>query len=166
MNTTDLYASNLEKKLIDEFKQKFKDKLGYKPIVITKVFIDDNFCVALMSLDELKKFFDPFYVMEYGKKLDIFSKSRKREIVELRMMFFYIARQMKYTYTSIGEYVNNKHHTTVLHNLTTFRNLIETSDVFKLRYKQIINHIKENYESSNLDKFNEIQFESEPDILS
>ena len=68
------------------------------------------------------------------------------------MMFCYIARQMMYTYTSIGEYMDNRDHTTVLHSVATFNNLMETSEDFKERYTRIITHIKQHYESPTLDQ--------------
>lgn len=165
MNELLNYASNLEKKLIDEFKQKFKEKLGYQPVVLTRIVIDEDFSIPLMSLDQLKECFNPFYVEEYGKRIDIFSKCRKREVVELRMIFCFIARQMKYTCTSIGRYVGNRDHTTVLHNVVTFRNLIETNEVFREKYTQVLNHIKQNHESPIMDEPDEVQLESESVVL-
>lgn len=166
MNETAIYASNLEKKLIDEFKQKFREKLGYQPVVLTRVVIDDDFSIPLMSMEQLKECFAPFTVEQYGKTIDLFSKSRKREVVELRMIFCFIARQMKYTCTSVGQYIGNRDHTTVLHSVATFRNLIETNEVFREKYTRILNHIKQNYESPIMDQFDEIQPESEPAVLS
>jgi hypothetical protein len=165
MNETAIYASNLEKKLIDEFKQKFKEKLGYQPVVLTRVVLTNDFSIPLMSMDELKECFSPFTVEEYGKKIDLFSKSRKREVVELRMIFCFIARQMQYTCSSVGKYVGNRDHTTVLHNVATFKNLIETSEVFREKYTQILNHIKQKYESPIMDQFDEVQLESEPAVF-
>lgn len=165
MNETAIYASNLEKKLIDEFKQKFKEKLGYQPLVLTRVVIDNDFSIPLMSLDQLKQCFDPFFVEEYGQRIDLFSKSRKREVVELRMIFCFIARQMKYTCTTVGRFIGNRDHTTVLHNVATFRNLIETNEVFREKYTQILNHIKQNYESPIMDQPDEIQSESQPAVF-
>lgn len=154
MNECKTYALNLEKKLINEFKQKFRDKMGYSPFVITKVSIDDIHSIKLMSLDELADYFKPFVPHQKGRKTTLTSRSRKRELVELRMIFCFIARNMKYTYTSIGLFMGGRDHTTVLHNLSCFRNLIETSEEFREKYLKILNFIKQSHESSDLGKFN------------
>jgi hypothetical protein len=165
MDKVSIYASNLEKKLIDEFKQKFKEKLGYQPVVLTKIFIDNNFSIPLMSLEQLSHYFEPFFVEDEGKKIELFTKSRKREVVELRMIFCFIARQMNYTYKTIGQHLGDRDHTTIIHNVMTFKNLIDTDDTFTEKYTQILNHIKVNHEPSTLDQFNEIQCESESLVL-
>lgn len=160
------YAMNLEKKLIDEFKSKFQEKMGYVPTVITKVSADGMDNVPMMSLDDLSSYFDPFLPVLYNKKLTLKCRSRKRELVELRNIFCAIARMMRFTCTSIGDYLGNRDHTTVLHNVVTFKNLIETSEVFREKYLLILNHIKQNYESSALDEFDQEQCESQLSLLS
>ncbi len=61
---------------------------------------------------------------------------------------------MKHTYVSIGRHIN-RDHTTVINSIRTFRNLYQTDEVFRMRYFNIINHIKSKHESpimENLDK--------------
>lgn len=152
MNGKTVYASNLEKKLIDEFKERFREKLGYQPVVLTRVVVDNEYHIPIMDLGQLSAFFEPFLARHNNRKIHLFAKNRKREVVELRMMFCYIARQMMYTYASIGEYMRNRDHTTVLHNVATFKNLMETNEDFKERYTRIITHIKQQYESPTLDQ--------------
>lgn len=159
------YANNLERKLIMEFKEKFKQKIGYDPIVLTKVTVDEH-GIPLMRLDQLESYFEPFLPIYLGKKLQLNSKCRKRNLVELRMMFFFIARNMKYTLVEIGQHLGGRDHTTVLHNLAMFRNLMEVSDTFRETYISILTHIKKNHESPDLDIFDQIQAQSEPALLS
>lgn len=146
------YAAHLEKKLIDEFKEKFYEKVGYQPIVLTKLLVDEN-SIPLMSLEQLGEYFEPFLPNLFGKQLSLSSKVRKREIVELRMIFCHLARNMKYTCTSIGQFIGPRDHTTVLHNINTFKNLIETSEPFREKYEKILTHIKHSHESPIMDKF-------------
>lgn len=164
MTASRMYAAHMERKLIEEFKQKFHDKLGYEPIVLTKVE-SNEFSIPLMTLDQLKEYFDPFLPVLYGRKLELFDKSRKRELVELRMMFCYIARTLKYTLNTVGEFTGGRDHTTVIHNVGAFRNLIETNESFREKFVSILNHIKENHESPALDQLDQIQFEPEPALL-
>lgn len=159
------YANNLERKLVMEFKEKFRQKIGYDPIVLTKVTVDE-YGIPLMRLDQLEAYFEPFLPTYMGKKLQLTSKCRKRNLVELRMMFFYIARNMKYTFAEAGEYLGGRDHTTVIHNVNMFRNLMEISDSFRETYISILTHIKKNHESSDLDIFDQIQAQSEPALLS
>jgi hypothetical protein len=150
MTDTRSYAAKLEKRLIDEFKQKFEEKLGYVPIVLTKVSSQEDGDLSIMSLDQLASYFEPFLPIVYEKKLALTSPSRKRELVELRNIFCAIARMMRFTCVSIGEFLGGRDHTTVLHNVGTFNNLIETSESFREKYFLILTHIKESHESSAL----------------
>lgn len=159
------YASILEKKLIDEFKAKFREKIGYQPIVLTKVTVDDEHSIPLMPLDQLADYFTPFLPTQNGRVLPLFAKSRKRELVELRMIFCTLARSMKYTLVSIGEYIGGRDHTTVLHAVSTFNNLVETNEAFRDQYMKILTYIKQSYESSTLDQPDQVQPESEPALL-
>jgi hypothetical protein len=166
MSDTKTYATMLEKRLIDEFKLRFEEKLGYIPIVLTKVSTDGVDELPMMSLEQLASCFDPFLPEFYGKKLSLQSTSRKRELVELRNIFCAVARMMRFTCVSIGDYLGGRDHTTVLHNVGTFRNLIETSESFREKYFLILTHIKENHESSALDESNKEQRQSQLTIFS
>ena len=158
------YAIMLEKKLIDEFKDLFREKLGYVPIVVTEVETK-QYSIPIMSLDQLAEYFTPFLPFQYGKRLALPSKSRKRELVELRMMFCYLARSMRYTLDTVGNFLGGRDHTTIMHNVSTFLNLMETCDEFRIRFSDILHYIKENHESSVMDQPDPTQRESEPAIL-
>jgi chromosomal replication initiator protein len=118
-----------------------------------------------MSLGQLVDYFQPYLPTEYGKKLSLFSKSRKREIVELRMMFCFLARSMKYKLSTIGSFLGGRDHTTVMHNVATFINLMETNDQFRSLFQEILNHIKENHESPTLGILDTPQRKSKPALL-
>jgi chromosomal replication initiation ATPase DnaA len=108
----------------------------------------------VLSLFELEKCFENFLPVVKNKTLRLNTACRSREIKDLRHTFCFIARLMKYTHANIGKYLN-RHHTTVINSVKTFRNLYQTDEVFKARYHNIINHIKNKHESpimENLDK--------------
>jgi hypothetical protein len=163
---TPIYAKQLEKKLIDEFKAQFFKKMGYYPLVVTKVSTDNDGYLPIITLENLEEAFESFLPVKYNKKVPLGSNRRFREVVELRNIFCSIARMMKYTTTYIGEYLGNRDHTTVLHNTNTFNDLIETSSQFKEKYLQIIKLIKQKYnDTSTMDDLDQEQFKSESSIL-
>ena len=136
------YAIKLERKLIEEFKSTFYEKVGYIPIVITQEQLSSE-DIPYMKLEKLTELFDPFLIEKFGNKIPLASKWRMREIVELRAIYCYIAKQMKYSLKPIGENLGNRDHTTVIHALTLFRNLFETSEVFRGKYAKIHAYIKQ-----------------------
>jgi hypothetical protein len=165
MCETKNYAALLEKKLIDEFRQRFEEKIGYKPIVLTRITADGSINIPLMSLDQLESYFEPYLPNTYNRPVTISTKSRKRELVELRMIFCAIARMMKFTHSSIGLHLGNRNHTTIIHNIATFANLIETHEAFRQKYFLILNHIKDSNESSTMDQFDQTQRQPQLAVL-
>lgn len=48
---------------------------------------------------------------------DVFSKSRKQEVIEAKRMFFYYTKEnSKYSYTRIGAFLNRDHATAMYHH--------------------------------------------------
>ena len=143
MNQQD-YASHLEKKLIDKFKQEFFEKFEYYPVVLTKINLvtDEEDKTPLMTLEQLESYFTPFLPTKHGKIIHLKHKIRIREITELRSIFCYLARNMKYSLKTIGNYLNGRDHTTVIHSVNAFKDLIETCGTFREKYYQVLDHIK------------------------
>lgn len=163
MDQTALYAYNMEKKLISEFRSKFHEKMGYYPIIIGKASLPSE-NTGVMSLKELKEAFKPFLPIFGSTRLKLEGKCRKRDIVELRQIYCYIAKQMRYNLITIGDSLGGRDHTTVIHSLHSFSDNMETDEFFKDKYKMIHNHIKQltkplEYESSNM-----VHFDQVPDI--
>jgi hypothetical protein len=129
-----------ERKLVEDFIDEFYEKVGYRPVVITKVSANSE--VEVMPLSELKELFTPFLPSLYGKKLSLDHKSRTIEIVELRHMYSHLARNMGYKLTAIAHSLGKLDHTTVIHGLRTFTNLMDTDEKYKLKFYKILNHIK------------------------
>lgn len=131
-----------QKELIENFTEEFNRRLGYKPVVITKTIQKTNGPLELMNLTDLKDCFEPFLPTLYGKKVPLDAKCRIREIIELRQMYFYLARSMGYKLVFIGYSLGKKDHTTVVHAINTFHNLLEVDEGYKNRFLTILNYIK------------------------
>jgi hypothetical protein len=153
------YKKKVEHDLITEFVNRFYDKVGYYPTVITNHRITDDGIITL-TLPELEKYFEPYLPTFYNKKLTLAAKDRARTIVELRCIFFFIARSMRYGLKQLGTYMGGRDHTTVIHGVNTFRNLYETDPLFRDKYYLIINQIKKDYEPSTLDTIDQMECES------
>jgi hypothetical protein len=159
------YASKLETKLVEEFKQKFRTKLGYEPIVITKPTLKTGNNIPVVSMEELEEIFEPYLPMKRGKKLGIRDVARYRELVELRQIFCVLAREMKYTLVGIGQYLGRRDHTTIIHSITTFKNLVEIDEQIKKKYLLIVHDLKNKYdEPSIMEHISKTQFKSESDL--
>jgi hypothetical protein len=146
----------LERKLVEDFIDDFYKKIGYRPVIITKVSSDSE--LEVMPLAELKACLTPFLPTYYGKKLSLEHKSRTNEIVELRHMYFHLARSMGYKLTAIAYSIGKLDHTTVIHGLKTFANLMEVDPRYRLKFQTIFNHIKNiKNESSAMADSNKVQ---------
>ena len=165
METT-AYANKLEKKLITEFKDLFYEKLGYYPIIVSSSKVQGDTSIPIMSLQSLKKMFDPFLPKKFNQTIPLESKLRKRDIVELRSIFCHMARSMKYNLVSIGEMLGNRDHTTIIHNVNAFSDLVETNESFRLKYFTILKYIREQHESPTMDNTNQVQRQPQSDLFS
>ena len=152
-----VYEEKLEAKLIKEFSDKFYEKMGYYPTVITKKVSNQE--AVILTLPELESYFQEYLPTVFGKKLPLANKNRCRELVELRCIFFFIGRCMHYSLKPMGKYLNGRDHTTVLHGIRTFKNLYDTDPNFKKRYYEIINKIKADYEPSVVEHVDQMEFE-------
>lgn len=153
------YKKKVENDLINEFISKFYEKVGYYPTVVTNNRITDD-GVIILTLPELERCFDNYLPTFYNKKAGLGSKDRYRPLVELRCIFFFIGRSMKYGLKQLGRYLGNRDHTTVIHNVNTFRNLYDTDPVFREKYYLIINQIKKDYEPSIMEDFSKMETKS------
>jgi chromosomal replication initiation ATPase DnaA len=123
-------------KLVNEFKEKFLEKIGYRPdVYISKKEIKT---IDLSKLEKIINSFIPEYSIEYYKIKSISDFTKRREISDLRHIFCRIAKNMGYTLISIGNHLNNRDHTTVINSCKKFENLIKTDDLFKEKYERII----------------------------
>lgn len=154
------YKKKIENELIKGFLDKFYHKVGYYPTVITNTNIETKDGLGILNLNDLAKYFEPYLPTIYERKMSLSSKNRNRSLVDLRFIFFFIARTMMYNLRDIGMYCGGRDHTTVLHGLKTFKNLYETDIKFKSIYTTIINNIKQKYEPSTMEYLNQMEVES------
>jgi hypothetical protein len=148
----EIKTNEIEASLIYEFMESFRKHSGYYPTVITReAIVENKEGIKLLTLNELNQYFNPFLPKIYNKTTNLDTKLRNRVIVELRFMFCYIARSMRFTLTDIGRFLK-RDHTTIIHALNMFHNLYQTDESFRFKYTTIINSIKENqHESQSLD---------------
>jgi len=160
------YAMQMEKKLVENFKELFFSKLGYYPEVITKNYIEFKESLPpRLSLEDLKQCFMPFLPVVNGMVLKLDSKLRKREIVELRHMYFHMAREIGFSLESIGYYIGNRDHTTVIHGVKNFKNLYETDETYRKKYNIIFNYIKNRYDAPIMEHADPTQTKPESSVL-
>lgn len=165
MNTKN-YAISLEGKLVEEFKKKFFEKLGYEPIVHvgTRLKTEDDKEVLTMPLNELKDCFTPFLPIYKEVPVSLHSRLRKTDLVELRVIFSFIAKNMGYILEDIGDILGKQDHTTVIHSINNFKNWIAIDPNFRYKYNKILNHIvtiqNKNNESSTLEHTDQMEYQS------
>lgn len=73
---------------------------------------------------------------------DVLSAKRQRQFVIARHLFFFLAKQNypHTSYQSLGEMIGNRDHTTVLHAMTSIRNLIDTNDPTFMKFYNAYNN--------------------------
>jgi hypothetical protein len=136
-----------EKEFTKNFVKRFYRKFNYYPtVIINKERASDDY--NLLSLSQLEECFTPFLPTLRNKIIPLNSRERIREITELRHVFCFLARSMNFKVTTIGRYLGGRDHTTVVHSVMVFKNLYETDEAFREKFKRITNHIKQKYESS------------------
>lgn len=156
------YLEKTEKQLIEGFLDSFYKKMGYYPTVVTKEDLEDR-SLNLLSLEELETYFEPYLPILRGKILKLSTKMRVREIVELRQMFCFIARSIGFSLKTIGIFLGNRDHTTIVHNVKAFHNMMDTDSTYRDRYIIIAKKIKQDgnyYNSSAMVGSNKIQDKS------
>jgi hypothetical protein len=160
------YRKKMEQKLVSSFLENFHSKMGYYPTVITNdQELEMRNSINILSLNELEESFKPFLPTHYDKTLTLQSKIRIRKLTELRFIFCFIARRMGYYLTDIGQYLNHMHHSSVIHGIQTFKTFYEIDPDFKIKYITIVNHIKQIHESQALEYLDQMESESEPNLL-
>lgn len=156
--------------VVQEFRNSFKKKFGYEPLVFTKNIKGKTIdSLPFMSLEEIIKCFDPFLPVIQKEKVKLSSQKRTRTISELRYMFYRISRSMGYTLKEIGNEVHKRDHTTVIHGLKMFKTLYQIDDLFREKFTVITNYIKEhhinNYESSIVENSDKLPDQSKPSLF-
>lgn len=152
------YRRKLENQLVTEFIQKFVDKVGYAPTVITDQQVNGK-RFKRIPLDELEEVFEVFLPSIDGKIYQLSHKNRSHSLTNLRHIFCFLAKLMGYSLISIGRHLR-RDHTTIIHSVRTFRNLYQTNDHFRELYFTVIKKLRAYYESSNLEIPDKMEGES------
>lgn len=88
-----------------------------------------------ITIDEIIKKVSEFYGVEPNS---INTRSRKREVVQVRQVAMFLAKKYLDMSTSkIGQYIGNRDHATVLHACKAVTNLAETDKQFRCELNQI-----------------------------
>lgn len=151
MNEIEQLESVLNQMTVD-FIENVKTKTG---VELTMKIINNN--TAIVNIYEFKKNHKPILTLEVIENVvlenypititsqQFKSKDRRREFVDVRAIFSYIARIYKYPYCQIAKYLG-RDHTSIIHLVRKTNDLLEVDVVFKDVYFNIINKIKPNAE--------------------
>jgi hypothetical protein len=157
---TVIYKRRLEAKLIAEFKLEFKEKIGYEPHVLT--MMDDDSDIPNIPLLTLRDTIDEILLEMYGDRLFIHdvarlrNRSRKMELVNMRFIYFKLARLLGHTLDSIGDTMATLRcprydHTTIRYGIEQFDNLVVRDESFKELYLEVVGKIKQKYSKNDID---------------
>ena len=113
--------------------------LNKKPITtqLAKQMIDKyvKSTTREISIDYIQKIVCDYFGIPVDQ---INSKTRKREIVQVRQLSMFFAKKMtNSSLSTIGQHCGNKDHATVLHACRTINNLIDTDPKFKANVDEI-----------------------------
>jgi chromosomal replication initiator protein len=76
---------------------------------------------------------------------DIEHKTRRKTIKDARKIYCYQMKdKLNWSLKEIGVSIGNRDHTTIIHNIQTYRDLYETDDIFKDWADRIENEIESN----------------------
>lgn len=176
MEETRSYALTLQRKLISEFKQKFFEKMGYYPEVITHtttIVHHGPYKIKRIPLEDLKDIFNSHLLPKLVENIPgaqwiktINARCRVRDICELRYMYFRIASIMGYSWCAIARSVNMDH-SSVIHGIQTLSGHVETDARVRQDYYNTLFTVKKIIEDEyrHLECAYQIQAESEPALL-
>jgi chromosomal replication initiation ATPase DnaA len=92
----------------------------------------------LLTLDEIITGLNDYF------KVDIRKKTRKREVVTARQVYYLIASSTtKHSLKIIGKEVGGYHHTTVLHGRQTCKDIMEFDDNFRIQVDKLSKHFEQ-----------------------
>lgn len=126
---------------IKTFQTHFIKRFGIMPEVT--INNQETVNITVTDLEDLEKivqrFIPPMVARHHPKFI---TKTRKRELVVLRMIFMMLAKDMEYSLKTIGQYCGGRDHSTVVYNINSGYDLLETDKDFQKLYisiSQIVN---------------------------
>lgn len=97
-------------------------------------------------------------IIDYTFDSKLNDNTRKRELVENRMIFAKIVYDMhKLSLMRIGSYIN-KNHATIIHYLKQHENLMDFDIFYKMKYKKILALVND-YKSNKIESLQPCKFE-------
>lgn len=120
------YKYFLEKKLVNEFRKKFFEKLGYYP----RVILQDELQIPVLPLTQLQSVIENIMWNKYPymRNKSLSDPKRLEELVKFRKIFFFMGKQMGYTLKEMGNFLGSKDHSTVVHNITSAKNFLRNGN--------------------------------------
>lgn len=120
-----------------------------------------------MSLEALEEMITPFLPLVFNKPTRLNSRDRYRPLVEIRIIYVYLAQQMNHYLPEVAQFLK-KDRTVMLYYIKQFRNLMETSPAFRKKYQEITDHIQTHhpYEPSIVEHANQAQYYAQPGVFS
>ena len=76
-------------------------------------------------------------------KLELLERTRKMIIVDARRLAAKILRDRNYTFSAIGRMLGNLNHASIIHYCRSAENLIQTDQVFRTSYENILEIINQ-----------------------
>ena len=76
-------------------------------------------------------------------KLELLERTRKMTIVDARKLVAKILRNKNYTFSAIGRMLGNLDHASIIHYCRSAENLIQTDQVFRTSYENILEIINQ-----------------------
>lgn len=118
--------------VINKFKNEFYLRFGVVPAVMYKFNHTNYFPISMKELEEICNMF-----VEDRDNYNIKKRCRRRTVVQIRHIFFYIGVKMGYGVTNLGRYLDYNH-ATVIHASTIISNLIDINDLITVRNLKLI----------------------------
>jgi hypothetical protein len=130
--------------MIREFKKDYYDAFGII-ITISEVrpvlkYVEDPAFIAAAEMEEI--FNNYIAVNEMNAYANFLCTDRRREKVEMRMIFMKMLRQEGYTVKNIGKYCNGRDHTTAIYNIKMANDLLNYSESFYRLYTEMAKEVK------------------------
>lgn len=150
MNNSD-YQRKVALSLIDRFRREFYEKTGLRAMVHVNNFPKDSMggmsTGTVISLQQVETIFIGSLPPEIQDTFVLRTRSRKRDLVDLRSMFCSIAYRMNFTYASIGKYIG-KDHTSIIHLNRKADALLDTDPRYANMYNNIAEKMTQVYDKS------------------
>jgi hypothetical protein len=140
---TDIF---LKDKLVKKFfaDNKLKPYKGKSIVIVRKTKVHKPFTIPRLSEFEIKLCAVICEVHNVAFH-DLFSRSRNGMVVDARRQFTaFLYTYLAYTYAHIG-FLFGKDHSTIIHNVRTHQDLLETDTIYAIKFGRFMDAIKNEF---------------------